>query len=677
MSTASNRSRQAYSRVNSLQNHDGRISRSASRVPPRLVAEDDAYSYALGVAYLHYLLQPRPRRLQHVAAAASPVAAAPGPRSMSSINDMVKDLTAVRDSKSTRLPHGFMAELEKRLSGIITGNERRPEYQDATVKRTFAVYYIAFTEHNYRRQMEKDRRVEDLVLIFFSNATKELQKGKSPADDAWKSMVDRHLALFVRLLSTVLKEHDWGRDRPELTSRLATLESKLLKHDQDLAAVSQRAGGAGGATVEVEVPRSYEVKDMPLALVVAAIFGRSYNQIQADVNRNRPVWTERAALTDLKTFQNLINLDSSRTLRPDDFDLDDAYEAWRKQEGTELSQMMLAILRAQPDLAKSGRVVAVRPAPATDASTSPLDAVPAPPWKTTFDSSGRPSPFAAEPPDLDRLRLQDDGGDHHRTDDGSKAFTFIPPDPRAYYRAVLLHAFVHDQRDTTSSSSSSSVDAVEDHHLPPPPRLLSMDSNKLLLELATRWRLPPSSRLVLFLDVITAKYLDQDIGLDTLDAAFEHLNEPQPTDKRSSVASLSALAPFADRSQWTISDFAQTRRNLSALHDALLRDLYETLLHCYEPKPPSIGPIMYVLENHVRSDPAFSIGSDEDRRFSGQLADGLRQKALEVYSAHLHSDVPHEQDEWQFYHVIQFGKTILKLAERIQKRYKKNPEIMG
>lgn len=263
MSTASSTSRRIYNRVNSLQSNDGRLSRTASRVLQRPVSVQDAYTYALGVAYLNYLLLPRQRRLQHVAHPPPP----PIHRTTSSINDLVKDFSLVRDSKSTKLPHGFNAELQKRLSGVVTGKERRPEYNDAAVKRTFAVFYNAFTEQSFRRQMDKDRRVEGLVLIFFSNATKELREGKDPLDDSWKLMVDRHMTLFVRLLRSILKDHDWDRDRPELATRLATLENKLLKHDQDLAAVSQHAGGAGGSTIEVEVPRSYDVKDMPLVQV--------------------------------------------------------------------------------------------------------------------------------------------------------------------------------------------------------------------------------------------------------------------------------------------------------------------------------------------------------------------------------------------------------------------------
>src|SRR5579862_3552332 len=183
----------------------GRVSRTISHTPrrPRPITHNDAYTYALRVAYLAYLLQPRVRRTQHVPAPQQPH------RSSASINDLMKDFSLIRDSKSTRLPHNFLSQLEKRLTGVLTGKERRPEYNDPVVKRTFAVFYNAFTEKNFRSSVDKSRRVEDLVLIFVSHATKELRKDKPAGDDSYKLMVDRHVALFVRLISSTLKDHGW------------------------------------------------------------------------------------------------------------------------------------------------------------------------------------------------------------------------------------------------------------------------------------------------------------------------------------------------------------------------------------------------------------------------------------------------------------------------------------
>ena len=240
MSSASSNSR-THRRINSVQS--GRLSRNASRVQTKIVSYNDSYTFALRVAYLHHLLQPRAKRKQYVPAPK------PTTRKTVGIGDLVQDFSLTKDTKSAKFPHGFMSPLEKRLQGVLVGTEKLPGYNDAAVKRTFAEAYTAFTEQGFRKRMDKERRVEDLVLIFYSNATKALQKGKAPDDDTWKMLVDRHVALFVRLISATLKDHGNDKDRPELMSRLAVLESKLLTNAQDLYVDS--TDGSGGSTQEL------------------------------------------------------------------------------------------------------------------------------------------------------------------------------------------------------------------------------------------------------------------------------------------------------------------------------------------------------------------------------------------------------------------------------------------
>lgn len=239
---------------------------------------------------------------------------------------LAKDFSVVRDAKSSRLPKDFMKELDKRLRGVVQGTERMPEYADGLVKRSFATFFNEFSSPAFRKGIEKDRKAEDLILIFYSSATKELQKGRPPGDDSWKLMVDRHVALLVRLMSATLKPHDWNKERPELAMRLQTLETKLLRHEKDLASAAQTTGGV--AATEVDVPRSRHVKDMALVQVVAQVFQKSLTQVQADIDNQRDLWTEKSALQDLKTYQAHMNLNTGRTLRPDDFDTDQAYEEW-------------------------------------------------------------------------------------------------------------------------------------------------------------------------------------------------------------------------------------------------------------------------------------------------------------------------------------------------------------
>ncbi|KAK6440324.1 hypothetical protein LTR95_003449 [Oleoguttula sp. CCFEE 5521] len=638
----------------------------------RPVTDQDAYTYALRVAYLVYLLQPRQKRVQHVANTSKPIQ-----RTSTSINDMVKDFSLIRDSKSTLFPHAFMGALDKRMTGVLVGQERMPEYGDALVKRTFAAFLNEFKNPTFRKAMEKDRKVEDLLLIFFSKATKELQQGKAPEDDSWKLMVDRHVALFVRLISSVLKANDWVRDRPELGSKLATLESKLLQHDQDLADANQRSGGQGGQSVEVEIPRSYEVRDMPLVIRVCRIFAIPTVQAQNDINAHKAEWTEKAALKDLKDYQNHMMLGTKATLTRDDFDLDEAFETWRKGEFTDLSQMMLAIVQSNPELAKtsSGKQLPAYKSQSqsdidyTEGARSPIRS---PNGQT---GEGASSYMIDQPADMSSLNLDDASPRDSRSGslDGSDAsFTFIPPDPRAYYRQMLKIALSHDLKD---EDLETVVPADEN----PASRLIGRQTSELLSEIASRWRVPGYTRLVLFLDVVKEKFLAQEIPLETLDASFLYVKEPipEPTKKgRPPLSTQTQLALF-DRSRWTLSDFTLWQQGLYALHDALLRELYDLFQQCFESKPPSIGSVLYVLDTHIYEDPMFNRSPQEMEIFMTELQEAVRQKARDKYGDLLSKNVSEKAEEWEFFNIIKLGSAVTALCEKIQKRYRKNPEIMG
>ncbi|KAK3710430.1 hypothetical protein LTR37_010273 [Vermiconidia calcicola] len=646
--------------------HTNKARRNQSYNKKVTVSDEDAYTYALRAAYLAYLLQPRQKRVQHVANTSKPVQ-----RSSTSINDMVKDFSVIRDSKSTRFPNGFMAELDKRLTGVLIGKERMPEYNDPLIKRTFGVFLNEFKNPTFRKSMEKDRRVEDLLLIFFSKATSELQKGKTQDDDSWKLMVDRHVALFVRLISSTLNHNDWTRERPELTSRLKTLETKLLQHDQDLAASSQRGGGSGGQSIEVEVPRSYEVRDMPLVLRVCRIFAKPTVQAQNDINAHKDQWTEQAALRDLKEYQSHMTLNTRVTLSKDDFDLDEAYDAWRKIEISDISQMMLAILQSNPELAKTSTGGAA----GLPTFKPPNDTIHNDVSKRWSDGGGETdsSYVIDQPVDMSGLNLGETSPRDSATGslDGSDSkFTFVPPDPRAYYRALLKNALTHDLQDDELTASIPTEDV-------PAIKLLSKQSTELLNEAALRWRIPQFSRMILFLDVVREKYQDQEIPLDTVDAAFLYTKQPPSPPKKGAGKPPSTQVSLFDRSKWTVVDFALYQSILSGLHDALLRELYELFQHCYENKPPSIGSVMYVLENHIYDDEMFTKAPEDLDAFSVTLADALRQKARLKYHEMLSKNVSDDAKQWEFYHVIKLGQAVTSLCEKIQKRYRKSPEVMG
>ncbi|KAL4792713.1 hypothetical protein BDV19DRAFT_368003 [Aspergillus venezuelensis] len=640
MSTGSTQSRGVNRRVNSIQ-HEARHSRNQSLSRRRTVSSSAAYSYALRTAYLAHLLHPRARRVQN-----APASQQPRPkRASTSFQDLMSDFSLIRDSKSSRFPHGFITELEKRLTGVLMGKERRKEYQDPLVVRTFAAFLNALKDSSFKKRMEKDRRAEDLVLIFYSNATKELSKGKDHDDDSWRLMVDRHVALFVRLFALILKSHDWAKERPELANRLQVLETKLLSQDLDLVQAT------GPSTVEVIAPVSYDVKDMPLVQHVAKIFNVGLSQVQSDIDSHRGVWTEQAALKDLKTYQTHLSLKTGNTLSADDFEEEDAYEAWRKNEGPDLSQMMLAIIQSNPGLAKN-----------TPGGSIPQFNAGADHESSPISSTGRPISYVIDQPvDISSLSFDDDKEE-------SDTYIFIPPDPRSVYGTILAQALSHDLKDRDLEATPATSDV-------PSLKLFSKQSTEMLNEICLRWRIPAYSRIVLFLDVVRSKFVDNEIDLSTLDGAFTFVKEVPSAEGKKRNSFVSSV--LYERHRWTVHDRLMMRQILSSLHEAILRELYDVMMDCYEAKPRPIGPTMYVLENHIQFDPDYTEDEGDLERFRSYVQEGLSQKATEKYQSILSQEVPVEPEEWEFDHVIRLCDAVTKHAEKIRKRYRKNPEIMG
>jgi len=653
MSSASTRSWRPSRSINST-NHGERRARAGSRATQLEVSLEDGYLFALRIAYLHYLLQPKKKRKEYVAAPK------PVPRAhTSSIGDLMKEFvpTGGSSSTNTKLPSSFRVAVEKRMQGVVMGIERMPGYNDPAVKRTFAEAYTAFTAKEFQKSIDKDRKLEPLILIFFSSANKAQGRGKAPDDMSWKLMVDRHLALFVRLVTSTLRDHGGDQNKPELMSRLATLEKKLLTNDQDLYIDTGQDGEH--KTIEVEIPLTYEVKDMPMVQVVAKIFGRSNGEAQTDIDTYMSAWTEEAALKDLKAYQHRLTSNMAGALRRQDFDVDEAFEEWKKNEIHHLTQMMLDILTARPELAKTSsgfeKPLPVRPTSTygEDQAYAELSRMLSNPDSAAMSMDGTLSMSSLSLDDTPSIRAVDDA-----------SYTFIPSDPRAYYKFVVKHALSYDRQDPDASG----------HQGP-----FSRPTSDLLTELAVHWRLPQFSRHIVFLEVAAQKFFDMEIKAEELYNIFDFVKEgalPEPK-KPPYIQGYNQPLLAIDAARWTLQDYACYQQLLYRLNDGMLRELHENAARCYEPKAPSIGPSLMFIMNHIQGDKAFSQKPETAAQFGEVLTESLRERARAVYREYLDANVPQSQEDWDFSHVVQLGKAVVSLCERIRKRYRKNPEIMG
>ncbi|KAI1810098.1 hypothetical protein GGS20DRAFT_226855 [Poronia punctata] len=645
--------------VQSVRSDSDRRRRTGSSAPrPVPVSHDDAYTYALRVAYLHYLLQPKTKRKQWVPAPKPP------PRAYTSnIGDLVKEFVPV-NSSGVKLPHSFHSPLLKRMEGVIRGSETLPGYNDAAVKKTFAQAYTAFTEANFKKSIDKERKVEPLVLIFYSAATKACGLGHAPGDNSWKALVDRHVALFLRLLTQILRAQGSDRDKPELMSRLSTLENKLLTNDQNLFIDS---GQDAGKHIEVVVPLSHDVKDMPMVQAVARIFGLAHSDVQGHIDAQRPNWTEEAALKDLKAYQHRLNSNMSGVLRSQDFDVEEAYQDWKKAEARYLSNMMMEILTAKPELAKTSSGAsagAEKPLPASpsagsveDQSYSELSRPMSNPNRNSIYGISMEHRLS-----LSSMSLEDTGS--IRAVDEAP-YTFIPNDPREFLKVIANYALEFDAMHGDGDDQNGPF---------------SKQSMELLTELCVRWRIPQFTRLVVYMEVAARRFTDTLFTVIDLDMAFDMVKSPpsgKELKKPPHIYLYSESLATIDRGRWTLTDFSTYQQMLHTLHDALLRELYDILMHCYQPKPPSAGPPVHVLQNHIFNDPNFSRKEEDATAYTKMLQDGLVEQAAVVYRGFLDAEIPPDQHDWNFIHVKNLGNAVVKLCEKIQKRYRSNPVIMG
>lgn len=628
---------------------DRRRSRASSRGHRTDVSHEEAFSFALRVAFLHYLLQPKQKRRKFV-----PAPAPPKRHSTIGVADMMSELQG-RDSKSFKLPHSFHKDLEKRLTGVIAGQERIPGFNEPGIKRSIANAYNSFTEQDFRRSASKDRKIEQYILIFYSKATAACLSAATGAE--YKTVVERHVALFIRLVISVLKEH--GGDRIELIASLQSLENKLRTNDEALFIASTNS--SEGTYVDEDIPLTYDVKDMQMVQTVARIFGVTNSNVQTIINDNKQVWTEEAALKDLKAYQHRLGAGLPGPLSVREFDLDEAFREWKKHEIPSLSQMMLDLLKAKPELAKTN----------TDNDDKPLPLRPTSIYGTeqSYADLGRAiqNPDSSDPYGFDASltlgNMSLDDSSIRMVDD--TVYTFVPTRPREFYKYILNNAMQYDL---------VNADGGADNFQP-----LSVASIDFLVELSVRWRIPQFTRLVVLLEVAVEKFLNSELtDVRELGMTFDFVKEDKPEAKNAPHLHMYNLGLMnIDSSLWTMHDFASYRQALINVHKALQRELYQVLIQTYQVKAPTHKVISVVLEEHIYSDPAFSQRIDEKDSFKQQLIDGLKGAATNSYNLMFETNVPENQEDWNFTHVVGLGKKVVDLCNKVKKRFSKSPEIQG
>lgn len=225
--------------------------------------------------------------------------------SILSLGDLFKD---PRDGgKGVRFPKDLLKVLEQKLQDIAMGKDAAcvpvpvhydvvlmclHRYSDQLTRRTMAVFYGQVKDESFRRQMKENRKIEELILMFATNATNVLKKEPSLAGDGWKIELNKHIAYFVRLLRDCLRH--LSHVSPELTARLDMYTEKLAPSQAPSDSGYDSSSTSRDRDSMISTKRtSQNLSDMQLVMIAARLFKIPESAVQKEVEDLSRFCTEK------------------------------------------------------------------------------------------------------------------------------------------------------------------------------------------------------------------------------------------------------------------------------------------------------------------------------------------------------------------------------------------------
>ncbi|ORX53565.1 hypothetical protein DM01DRAFT_1322519 [Hesseltinella vesiculosa] len=286
-----------------------------------------------------------------------------------------------------------------------------------------------------------------------------------------------------------------------------------------------------------------------------------------------PLCTESAYLIDLKKCINNVHTNQPFPGRREDYTSDQMYDLWQKREVKQLTELMKSLMLMNPNL-----------------------------------SIGVDS--------------QDDSGG---------AFTYIPNDPRSFFRVLMDACLEYDV--VTNGDAERAKSSV-----------LSVQSDILLRECWKGWRLSAASRGVLYLELIKTRFDYEQLNMEDLNDAMR---------------SLDRVIKDNDVSTWAINDRESLIRVFESLNQTLLHELADALSVYWKVNPRWISDIIAMLDK-IYENPAYQEDHDNPLNQLHNLEEVVEGAAVERWRLVQKETTDPEQD---------LLPNLLTLADKLIKEY--------
>ncbi|CAO3587279.1 unnamed protein product [Absidia cylindrospora] len=440
------------------------------------------------------------------------------------MGDMFGSITD-SNSKSDKLGKEIVRGLIRRLEEISSGkNTVKPEYLDKRFLTVIRQFQKVLQQHRYK----PTGTVNDLVIMFLKTSEVELKRD-NPNPAVWYNDLNKYIACFAELVITTVEDDAPAMATPELMDKLNGFLGPSKRNNSD-----QRTSDKSTAdTFEA-------LEKFPMVQTVRLIFDVDELEHRKTLRELEPLCTESALLLDLKKCINNVHTNQPFPGRREDYASQQVYDNWQKRELKQLTELMKSLMLMNPNLSLGA-------GSETDVGKSNL---------------------------LSGNRSSTSGGDSDNRPEG--AFTYIPNDPRSYYRLLMDLCIEMD------TSTNADADRAKSS-------VLSQQSDEVLRECWKTWRLSAPYRAVLYLELVKTRF------------DYEQLDHDDVND---ATRSLDRVIKENDVSTWAINDRESLIRVFEGLNQTLLHELADALSDYWKINPQWISDLIAMLDK-IYENPAY------------------------------------------------------------------------
>lgn len=195
-----------------------------------------------------------------------------------------------------RFPKELIPVLDAKLQRIAQGQDR-DQYKSVLLRGTIGVFYNQFGHPDFKRKLQDERKIEELILKFVTIASRKLKERLGDIDTHAEELYDQ-VGTFVQIVKECLKAKEMGKVPSELFTRLDDYHRNMNPNALSLPRTDTFASSHSAASSshhEHSVSLGAEpsarlngigainVQDMPLVLAVGNLFGKSVQELQRDV----------------------------------------------------------------------------------------------------------------------------------------------------------------------------------------------------------------------------------------------------------------------------------------------------------------------------------------------------------------------------------------------------------